>query len=177
MRGTWPLVVLAVAVALPVTLRGEPLLTKVDHVIVVGGDSERLFELFRKDPQLPVAWPFVRFGEFGSSGIAVGDVNLEFLWQRGRESRTARFAGIALTPQGGTSGAVAELDRRGIPHDDLEAYRPKEEGVLGIVISGRSTRRASAYLAGRHMLGSSGRRSVWIDSATGGGLTVEMTEE
>ncbi len=114
--------------------RRAPLLVTVDHFFATSPDAEALFELFRGTLELPVAWPFRRYGDFASGAVSVGNTALEFAtWEvPAGEVLKTEWSMLAFEPAGDTEAAVAELDRRGIPHSepDVNTYRDASGKVL-----------------------------------------------
>jgi hypothetical protein len=105
-----------------------PLVRQVDHVLIECGDPSVLFAFFSKTLGLPVAWEMKDFGPMISGGIAVGNVNLEFI-----RFKTARFGhpidsfqprtgnkitGIAFEPEGTVEAALRSFAKREIKHGD-----------------------------------------------------------
>lgn len=106
------------------------MLTKIDHFFIQSAESERLFRLFRDDFQLPEAWPFQRYGGFASGGLTLGDVAIEFVTMPTPDGAPppTEFKGIAFEPAGDTAAAVAELDRRGVPHAEPVPFKYQADG-------------------------------------------------
>jgi hypothetical protein len=98
----------------------RPLVAKVEHFFASAPDAERLFLFFRDTLQLPQVWGYKSWGEFASGGVSLGNVAFELVWWEvpPGETLATELAGIALEPAGPTAAAVAELDRRGIAHDE-----------------------------------------------------------
>lgn len=90
------------------------LVSKVEHVSVTAPDAERLFRLFRDSLGLPQVWPYRDYGGFSSGGVSLGNVVLEFVAAPG--GTATAFGAMAFEPADHTGEALAELDRRGIPH-------------------------------------------------------------
>src|SRR4051794_17303889 len=96
----------------------EPI-RRIDHVSVLVADPQPLFSVLTTTLGLPVAWPIGQFVGFTGAGVGVGNVPLEIIrFAPSRRSRIPLDRGelaVALEPIP-TPAAVAELDRRGIPH-------------------------------------------------------------
>lgn len=119
---------LAASIPLPVAAQRKPLLTKVDHVILVSGESERLFQFFRDEFQLSVVWPFNSYGDFASGGLSFGNVVIEFKKAVDGAAARTEFKGIAFEPVGDADAAIAELKRRRIPHREPNPYKYTQDG-------------------------------------------------
>lgn len=137
-------------VALPSAEAAErrPFLTKVEHFFLTSAESERLFRFFRDEIRLPVVWPFKSYGEFASGGLSLGNVAMEFVTEKGAGAR-AEFEGIAFEPSGGAEAAIAELERRQIPHGKPEPFKSTQDGeerVGWITIDLEGFPPAGAYL-------------------------------
>ena len=96
----------------------EPLVRKVDHVLVPVADPRPLFELFTGTLGLPAAWPVSHRGRFFSGAVCLGNANLEFIRQADAfpfmtpmEPLVAR--GVAFEPVA-DHGWAEELDARGL---------------------------------------------------------------
>ncbi len=92
----------------------EPIVKRIDHLVVRVHSPEPLFSVLTQQLLLPVAWPVTNHPFFTSGGIHLGNVNLEIM-QVGQQSRAARLYGIAFecNPY---EISLPELDERGIPH-------------------------------------------------------------
>lgn len=98
------------------------LVSRIDHVYAVLEEAEEAHRFLHEDVGLPVAWPFESYGTFASGGIALGNLNLEFLPSGpGWPARTpARITGIAFAPsRAADEQFLAELDERGVEHSPL----------------------------------------------------------
>jgi len=99
----------------------DPLVRKVDHVFVPVADPAPLFTLFTETLGLPVAWADHDYGAIRSSGVCLGNANLEFVRSApdvmpalgATEPLTIR--GIAFEPAD-PKATVARLDARGVAH-------------------------------------------------------------
>ena len=104
-----------------------PVIRQVDHILVESRDPKPLFDFFAETLLLPVAWPLAESAGFLSGGLGAGNVNLEFFRTpsrapaSARKDARARYAGLAFEPYPLT-GALRELEARGIPHDPPESY-------------------------------------------------------
>ncbi len=77
---------------------------------------------------LPIAWPYVAYGDFASGGVNLGSLNVEVLRHSDAvpglmAHSPARVQGIAFHPVE-TSRLLAELDHRGIAHPPPEIFPP-----------------------------------------------------
>lgn len=99
---------------------------QVDHVLLASSEANALFALLAETFQLPVVWPMSNYGNFGSGGVALGNVNLEVI--RTTASRAgdhgSRFIGLALEPER-LPTSLAELDARHITHGSPAPFRAK----------------------------------------------------
>ena len=113
-----------------VNAQSKPLVNKVEHFFVISEDPERLFKLFRDVLQLPVVWPYQRFGEFASGGLSLGNTVLEFLdfpFENEPRRRT-KFKGIAFEPVVDADASVIELKKRGIAHGEPQPFKIQAGG-------------------------------------------------
>jgi hypothetical protein len=92
----------------------EPIVRRVDHLIVRVHSPEPLFTTLTKQLLLPQAWPVSTNPFYTSGGVHLGNLNLEIM-QVGQQARLARLYGIAfeLSPPEVSQPA---LSLRGIPH-------------------------------------------------------------
>ncbi|MEX2080903.1 MAG: hypothetical protein WEC33_04745 [Dehalococcoidia bacterium] len=109
----------------------DPIVRKVDHVLVRVDDSEKLWEVFVGPLQLPVAWPPFEYEGFRSAAFCLGEVNVELLTPAAgsqvpqfAEQPGARLIGVAFEPFE-VAAAAAGLDARGIPHREPWSYEHK----------------------------------------------------
>lgn len=99
----------------------NPIARKVDHVFVPVADPAPLFELFTGPLGLPVAWADHDYGTFRSSGVCLGNANIEFV--AGDPTVMSFFAptepltvrGIAFEPAE-PERTVPSLDERKLRH-------------------------------------------------------------
>lgn len=121
---------LVTTMSVSVSAQRKPLLMKVEHFYLVSDDSERLFQLFRDEFQLPVVWPFKSYGGFAGGGLSLGNVVMEFVTEKSVDGAAARteFKGIAFEPTGDTDAAVTELKRRRIAYGEPEPYKYIQDG-------------------------------------------------
>jgi hypothetical protein len=114
----------------PAGAQGKPLVNKVEHFFVTSEEPERLFKLFRDVLQLPEVWPYQQFGEFSSGGLSLGNTVLEFVNspRLNDPRRRTKFKGIAFEPVGDADAAVAELEKRGIAHDEPRPFKIRAGG-------------------------------------------------
>jgi len=104
----------------------EALVHGVDHVYVPLNDAETAYGVLTETLGLPIAWPYVTYGDFVTGGVNLGNLNLEVLRHSDAGPRfmahpPARVQGIALHPVA-TSRLLAELDHRGIAHSPPELF-------------------------------------------------------
>jgi len=92
----------------------EPIVKRVDHLVVRVHSPEPFFSTLTRQLLLPVAWPVTTNPFYSSGGVHLGNLNLE-LMQVGQQSRPAHLYGIAfeLEPY---EVSLPELEARGIPH-------------------------------------------------------------
>ena len=118
-----------------------PIVRQVDHILLSSDEPERLFALFAESFELPVAWPFTQYGEaFASGGVAAGNVNLECIGAGGGASapsarRAAQFLGFAFDPEP-LDQSIAELDRRGVAHEDPQLPHDVSQPWTNVVLTG-----------------------------------------
>lgn len=99
----------------------EPLVSRVDHVLVPVHGPKPLLRLFTETLGLPVAWPITDKGAFTSAAACVGNANIEFIarasgfspFLQPTEPLTVR--GIAFEPFDGDR-TESTLDARGFDH-------------------------------------------------------------
>lgn len=123
-------IALVPALSSPSAAPRKPLVSKVEHFYLVSDQSEKLYNFFRDEFRLPVVWPFNNYGDFASGGLTLGNVAMEFVSEKGDRAGVAgsEFKGIAFEPVGDADAAVAELQRRGIPHGEPDSYRFTRDG-------------------------------------------------
>jgi hypothetical protein len=99
----------------------DPLVRKVDHVFVPIANPTPLFTGFTETLGLPTAWADHDYGAIRSSGVCLGNANLEFV-RSAPDVMPALGATEPLTIRGiafeaaDPGAAIAELDARGIAH-------------------------------------------------------------
>lgn len=89
--------------------------------MVASKRAPELFALLTEILQLPVAWPMSDYGNFGSGGVALGNVNLEIL-KATTPTAEAVFLGFALEPEPLRS-SLPELEARKIAHGRPAPFR------------------------------------------------------
>jgi hypothetical protein len=118
----------------------EPI-RRIDHVSVLVADPQPLFSVLTTTLGLPVAWPIGQFVGFTGAGVGVGNVPLEIIrFAPRRRSRIPLDRGelaVALEPIP-TPAAVAELDRRGIPHAPPVPYAGRADDTPASTYAGWS---------------------------------------
>lgn len=92
----------------------EPIVKRVDHLLIRVHSPEPLLSTLTQQLLLPEAWPLSTNPFFTSTGVHLGNVNLEIM-QVGQQARPARMYGIAFELQPYDISLPA-LDSRGIPH-------------------------------------------------------------
>lgn len=118
--------------------RPEPLVKKVDHVVILSNDPRQLFKLLTETLGLPIAWPFTEYPGFASGGVQMGNVNIETIHfdkdskplypgapPLYREGSRASLFGIVLEPYP-LAAITGELQSRGAspgaPSDMMGEY-------------------------------------------------------
>ncbi len=106
----------------------ESVVHGVDHVYVPLSDAEAAYGVLIERLGLPIAWPYVAYGDFASGGVNLGSLNVEVLRHSDAvpglmAHSPARVQGIAFHPVE-TSRLLAELDHRGIAHSPPEIFPP-----------------------------------------------------
>jgi len=113
----------------------EPVVHRVEHVYVSLSDGEAAYGMLTETLGLPIAWPYVAYGNFASDGVNLGNLNLEVLCHSDAQSEfrahsPARIHGIALHPVA-TSRLLVELDHREIVHSPPEIFPPGASAETG----------------------------------------------
>jgi len=91
---------------------------KIEHFFASSPKSEKLFEFFSKELELPVVWKYQAWGDFASGGVTLGNVVFELVTFKGAD--TTSFNGIALEPRHHMEEFEKELDKLGIAHDTID---------------------------------------------------------
>lgn len=97
----------------------RPAIRQLDHVMILTPHHDRLVALFADTLRLPVVWPAPGTPFDFSTGIALGDVNLEFVPPRG--AGETRFSNLAFQPND-LATAPAQLRQLG-----LDPFEPSVE--------------------------------------------------
>jgi hypothetical protein len=84
---------------------GDPVAKQVDYVMILTRERERLVALLTDTLQLPLVWPQPGDSWVSTTGIALGDVNLEFV--PSDRATTTRLGNLAIQPV----DLVAVLDK------------------------------------------------------------------
>ncbi len=106
----------------------SPPIRQVDHILIKAEEPERLYSLFTKTLELPVAWPLATYpGGFTSGGVGFGGVNIEVIRfgeqkdPRPGKPTESRLIGIALEPSP-LADCLAELDKRSVTYGGKLPY-------------------------------------------------------
>lgn len=113
----------------------ESVVRGVDHLYAPLSNAEEAYGELTETLGLPVAWPFVTYGNFASGAVNLGNLNLEVL--RHSDAMPGFVAhlpthvqGIALHPVA-TPRLLDELDHRGIAHSPPEIFPPGASADTG----------------------------------------------
>jgi hypothetical protein len=106
----------------------DPIVRQVDHVLLaLPSNGHALVSLLTEPLGLPIVWPQPGSDWKASTGISLGNVNLEIFHREpsldGEALRVARISSLALQP-GELKVALSELRLRGIAHDP-----PPDQGL------------------------------------------------
>ena len=69
---------------------------RIDHIYVKSSKAEELFDFFKNEIKLPIAWDYEDWGSFSSGGLFFGNANIEII--NSDTMKWAEFKGIALEP-------------------------------------------------------------------------------
>ncbi|HRV80855.1 MAG: hypothetical protein H6830_07615 [Planctomycetes bacterium] len=110
----------------PSSGKQQPIVRKVDHILLESTDARALFVLLSESLQMPVSWPMADFGDFASGGVSLGNVQLEVLRAGDRiaDEPRARFLGFALEPEP-LERSLPELRTRQIPFGQPAPFRSR----------------------------------------------------
>jgi Glyoxalase-like domain len=108
----------------------EPIVRRLDHVLVPVADPGPLFALFSIELGLPVAWPVTDKGDFTSAAVCAGNANIEFIAANSASPLSAFLEpteplcvrGLAFEPRDGDR-MTDDLDARGLPHSGPVAHQ------------------------------------------------------
>ena len=91
----------------------QPLVKKIDHVLIAPTDILGLINFFNEVLQLPVAWKYRSYGDFSSCGFYTGNSNIEIIKIDSIRTGTG-IGGIAFEPNGTTGEIVKRMIQRNI---------------------------------------------------------------
>jgi hypothetical protein len=98
----------------------EPVVSRIDHIVIESEDEQGFFDLLTKRLGLPVAWPMKHWGLVHEAGVAVGDTNIGCNHRLDPNAPAEpTIAAVAFDPVTDIASSIAELDRRGVPHSEL----------------------------------------------------------
>lgn len=109
----------------------EPVVVKIDHIVVQTENPEQLFSTMAETFGLPIAWPMAIYPGFTTGGIHAGNVNIEFLdFDRAQNARLsdANVSGIVFEPTA-LGENVSELKSRGADPGEPEPQYQKLNGT------------------------------------------------
>lgn len=87
---------------------------------------EVLLGFLKSDLGLPEAWPDQDYGNWATGAVSLGNVRFEVVrFEQTDPSHAARFAGIALEPEGDTRSLLEELTRLEIDHGAPQVFPPE----------------------------------------------------
>ena len=89
----------------------RPVAKRIDHVMIMTRERERLVALLTDTLQLPLVWPQPGDSWTSTTGIALGDVNLEFVPRE--QATTTMLGNLAIQPVDLTA-APDQLRERGL---------------------------------------------------------------
>ena len=107
-----------ILVCIGISAKTEAQVNKIEHFFASSPKAEQLFQLFSKELELPVVWPYKSWGNFASGGVTLGNVAFELVTFQGAD--TTSFNGIALEPLHSMEEFEKELDQLGIAHDTID---------------------------------------------------------
>lgn len=114
---------LAGAIAVPAAAASEGVVSRVDHISMACPDAEPLFKLMTGAFDLPVAFPYARYGlGVGSGGVYIGNMAIEIAQAPGAPPH-ARASVLVFAPARSADASLAEMERRGLAHGDLIPIR------------------------------------------------------
>ncbi len=116
--------------ALDLQAEDQPLATRIEQFYLESDKAQSLFTYFKDTFQLPEVWPFFERGTFGSGGLSLGNVVMEFVSfpHKKREPMKTEFQGIAFEPARTADATLAELIQRNIPNTDVRTYKHQIAG-------------------------------------------------
>lgn len=167
----------------------EPVVRRVDHVVVPVEDPDSLYALFTDTLGLPGLWPVVDLGPFRSGAVALGNAWLEIVADGQAISKhfeprlPAAIRGIALEATTGSEPACAMLDARGLGHagpETLIGRRPNGSTgplVTTVVVDGLVADAAAVYLCELGLPLPAAAVQAVSERAGGGALGVIGVEE
>lgn len=103
---------------------------KIDHLYIQTSNPEDLLRQCVNQFTFPVAWPTQDYGAFVSGGVSLGNVNLEFVHFKDKESSTMPLAvsGIAFAPKE-LKNMLDEADRNDVKHGTpIPFFVPQSDG-------------------------------------------------
>ncbi len=112
-------------------LSEDPVVAKIDHIVVKTEDPGQLFSAMNGLLGLPVAWPIANYPGFTTGGIHTGNVNIEIIKFDEAQKAPSSDAGIfgivfEPTPLGEN---ISELKNRGVSPGDPEPQYSKINGT------------------------------------------------
>lgn len=110
----------------------EPVVKKIDHIMVNAYDAPALFNLFTEVLGLPVAWPMANYPGYQTGGVRAGNVNIEFLHYDSTSEQSSGpgktlFYGIVLEPDD-LEEVTPLLEERGAKPSKPEPQTAQIEG-------------------------------------------------
>lgn len=101
-------------------------ISRVDHFFAESGSMEALLDFLKDDLRLPEAWADQDYGVFATGAVSLGNVVFEVVrFPETDRADPARFAGVALEPDGDTQGLLAWMSAQGVVHGTPERFPPE----------------------------------------------------
>lgn len=109
----------ALALAAPPSVLGQasarPVAKQIDHVMILTRERERLVALLTDTLQLPLVWPHPGDSWISTTGIALGDVNLEIVPRE--RATTTELGTLAIQPVDLTTASDQSRERGLVPRE------------------------------------------------------------
>jgi len=112
-----------------------PTIKQVDHIMVQVPEPEQVYQIFRGELGLPVAWPMVNYGSFSTGGVSFGNVNMELLnssqemRQQGLIPKDNGIVGVAFQPLTTLESTAKVLDAHQVPRSAIIPFNITENGT------------------------------------------------
>jgi hypothetical protein len=93
---------------------------RIDHIYVKSSKAEELFDFFKNEIKLPIAWDYEDWGSFSSGGLFFGNANVEII--DSDTMKWAEFKGIALEPNNSASRICNDLNNLNICNNGVDRF-------------------------------------------------------